>query len=123
MFKKTCLYLPLCAVVPSAFAGDIIQWTDTSVTGLYGDDYKLAPAAEQTTITLESAGGWTYGDCVITSYSIHYTKLYDATQGAGVVAVLLVPTAEALVAADVFKRHGALLDDAGLARALVLRSE
>ncbi|WP_409420089.1 outer membrane protein OmpK [Pseudaeromonas sp. ZJS20] len=62
MFKKTCLYLSLCAVVPSAFAGDIIQWTDTSVTGLYGDDYKLAPAAEQTTITLESAGGWTYGD-------------------------------------------------------------
>lgn len=62
MMKKTCLCLALLSVAPSAFSGDFIQWTDTSVTGLYGDDYKLSPAEEQTTITLESAGGWKYGD-------------------------------------------------------------
>lgn len=60
--KKTCLCLALLAAAPQAYCEDWVQWTDTSVTVLYGDDYKLANSDEQTTVTVESAGAWKYGD-------------------------------------------------------------
>ncbi|MCE9687595.1 ion channel protein Tsx [Shewanella sp. AS16] len=59
--KKTALCLALM-LSPQAFADNLVQWTDFSITGLYGDDYKLAPSDEQTGFTLETAGGWQYGD-------------------------------------------------------------
>ena len=37
-------------------------WQDFSVTGLYGENYKLTPKEEQTTITFEYAAGLKYGD-------------------------------------------------------------
>ncbi|MFM2479883.1 ion channel protein Tsx [Celerinatantimonas sp. YJH-8] len=60
--KKTLLCLALLSASSSAFSADFIQWTDTSLTALYGHNYKLASSDEQTTITFESAGGWKYGD-------------------------------------------------------------
>ncbi|QFU22747.1 ion channel protein Tsx [Shewanella eurypsychrophilus] len=59
-------------VSPAAFAGgdSLIHWSDFSVTGLYGQNY-LEPGehfggyegqADQTTMTLETAGGWKNGD-------------------------------------------------------------
>ena len=60
--KKLCLGLAL-VMSPTAFAADnLVQWWDVSATALYGTDYDLAPSDEQTTITLETAGGWKYGD-------------------------------------------------------------
>lgn len=59
--KKTCLCLALM-LSPQAFAGDLVQWWDFSATTLYGEDYDLAPSDKQATITLETAGGWKYGD-------------------------------------------------------------
>lgn len=70
MMKKTCLLLALL-LSPQAFSEDLVQWTDTSVTVLYGDDYKLAPSDEQTTVTIESAGGWKYGDWFLFHDFIH----------------------------------------------------
>ena len=59
--KKTCLCLALM-LTPQAFAGDLVQWWDFSATALYGEDYDLAPSDKQTTVTLETAGAWKYGD-------------------------------------------------------------
>lgn len=72
MIKKTCFCLALLATAPSAFSEDFIQWTDTSITGLYGHNYKLASSDEQSTVTLESAGGWKYGDWFWFEDFIHF---------------------------------------------------
>ncbi len=61
MKNSKWLALALLAAQP-AVAGDMVQWWDASVTALYGDDYDLAASDEQTTITLETAGAWKYGD-------------------------------------------------------------
>ena len=48
---------------PTAYAADsLVQWWDASETALYGNNYDLAPSDSQTIITLETAGGWKYGD-------------------------------------------------------------
>ncbi|MCL2917774.1 outer membrane protein OmpK [Shewanella litorisediminis] len=59
--KKTCLCLALL-LSPQAYSNELVHWWDASVTALYGTNYDLAPSDEQTTITLETAGGWKYGD-------------------------------------------------------------
>ncbi|MCT8979881.1 MULTISPECIES: outer membrane protein OmpK [Shewanella] len=59
--KKICL----CAALlfsPQAFSEPLVQWWDVNITALYGQDYDLAPSDKQTTFTLETAGGWKYGD-------------------------------------------------------------
>ncbi|KFZ36767.1 ion channel protein Tsx [Shewanella mangrovi] len=71
--KKTCLCLALLAAAPQAYSEDLVQWTDTSVTVLYGNDYKLDPD-EQTTVTVESAGGWKYGDWFAFHDFIHFNN-------------------------------------------------
>ncbi|QSX33362.1 ion channel protein Tsx [Shewanella avicenniae] len=71
--KKTCLCLALLAAAPQAYSEDLVQWTDTSVTVLYGSDYKLDPD-EQTTVTVESAGGWKYGDWFAFHDFIHFNN-------------------------------------------------
>lgn len=55
------LALTLLATQP-AMAEDMIHWWDVSVTALHGTDYDLAASDRQTTITLETAGAWKYGD-------------------------------------------------------------
>jgi nucleoside-specific outer membrane channel protein Tsx len=45
----------------TAFAGDFIQWTDTSLTGLYGTGFEIDPE-DQITLTIEHANGWKWGD-------------------------------------------------------------
>ncbi|GGB46546.1 ion channel protein Tsx [Shewanella inventionis] len=59
--KKICILASL-AIAPNVLASDLIQWWDASATVLHGTNYDLAPSERQTTITLETAGGWTYGD-------------------------------------------------------------
>lgn len=61
MKNRNWLLLALLTAQP-AVADDMIQWWDISATALYGDDYDLAPSDQQTTITIETAGGWKYGD-------------------------------------------------------------
>ncbi|MEI6859701.1 MAG: outer membrane protein OmpK [Shewanella sp.] len=56
---------------PTACAESLIQWSDFSVTGLYGDNFEVDPA-EQTTITLQTAGGWKYGDWFAFQDFIHF---------------------------------------------------
>ena len=59
--RKTTLALALLASMP-ALAQSPIQWWDASATLLHGEDYDLAPSHRQTTVTLETAGGFSYGD-------------------------------------------------------------
>ncbi|WP_434939831.1 outer membrane protein OmpK [Shewanella sp. HL-SH8] len=59
--NKNWLALALLAAQP-AIADDMVQWWDFSATALYGDNYDLAPSETQTTITVETAGAWKYGD-------------------------------------------------------------
>ncbi|VGO16761.1 Nucleoside-specific channel-forming protein tsx [Pontiella desulfatans] len=51
----------VAASAASTFAGDFIQWTDTSVSLLAGTGFEVDPE-DQTTVTLEHANGWEYGD-------------------------------------------------------------
>lgn len=44
-----------------AFSGDILQWHDTSLTGLYGTGFEVDPETQQT-LTVEHANGWKWGD-------------------------------------------------------------
>jgi nucleoside-specific outer membrane channel protein Tsx len=62
--KKSCIAL-LVLASSSAQAEDLVHWWDVSITGLYGNDYDLAPSDDQTTFTFETAGGWKYGDWFI----------------------------------------------------------
>lgn len=62
--NKNWLCLALL-VSPTAIADNMINWWDISLTGLYGDNYDLAPSELQTTFTFETAGDWKYGDWFI----------------------------------------------------------
>ncbi|MGS0683248.1 outer membrane protein OmpK [Shewanella sp. 125m-7] len=57
--KLICLALLFS---PAAMADNMVNWWDASVTGLYGENYDLAPSEKQTSITFETAGDWKYGD-------------------------------------------------------------
>ncbi|MCG9698241.1 outer membrane protein OmpK [Shewanella sp. Isolate11] len=61
MKNSKWLALALLAAQP-AVADDMIQWWDASVTALHGSDYDLAASDKQSTITVETAGAWKYGD-------------------------------------------------------------
>ncbi|MGI2260290.1 outer membrane protein OmpK [Shewanella sp. GXUN23E] len=62
MNTKAALCSALLLAAPAAQSEELIQWWDASVTGLYGQDYDLAPSDDQTTVTFETAGAWKYGD-------------------------------------------------------------
>lgn len=77
--KNRLLIVALLAS-PTAMADSLIHWSDFSVTGLYGQNY-LEPGehfggyegqANQTTITLETAGGWAKGDWFAFQDFIYY---------------------------------------------------
>ncbi|QSX37647.1 outer membrane protein OmpK [Shewanella sedimentimangrovi] len=76
--KKTCLCLALL-LSPQAFAGEWVQWWNAGITGLYGKNYDLAPSDEQTTITLDSAGGWKYGDWYVFQDFIRFNGADEGT--------------------------------------------
>ncbi|SHH27400.1 ion channel protein Tsx [Ferrimonas marina] len=58
---KTGIALAALMMAPAAVAEEWVQWWDASVTGLYGENYEVDPQ-RQSTVTLEFAGGWKYGD-------------------------------------------------------------
>lgn len=55
---------------PASFAAGP-QWHDTSLTLLYGDGFEVDPE-EQTTLTLEHASGWGFGDLFLFMDFTHY---------------------------------------------------
>jgi len=64
--EKKMLKIVVCSAwillfTPLAFAGDLIQWQDTSLTGLYGTGFEVDPETQQT-LTVEHASGWSFGD-------------------------------------------------------------
>ena len=59
-FKSLAIALSVAALTTATHAKPI--WQDFSITGLYGEDYKLTTEKEQTTITLEYAAKFKYGD-------------------------------------------------------------
>lgn len=56
-----------------AGAADLVQWQDNSLTYLYGKDFKIDPAIQQT-VTFEHASGWSVGDLFLFVDSIHYNS-------------------------------------------------
>ncbi|MDZ8118686.1 outer membrane protein OmpK [Pontiella agarivorans] len=58
---KRTLFAILACTTSLAFGGDFIQWTDTSLTVLEGTGFEADPD-DQTTLTIEHANGWKYGD-------------------------------------------------------------
>lgn len=54
-----------------AFAGDIIQWQDTSLTGLYGTGFEVDPETQET-LTVEHANGWIWGDLFMFADFIYF---------------------------------------------------
>lgn len=58
---KRILFAVTACATTLAFGGDFVQWTDTSLTGLYGTGFEVDPE-DQTTLTIEHANGWKWGD-------------------------------------------------------------
>ena len=56
-----------------AHAEDLIQYTDTSLSGLAGGGFEVDPTP-QYTVTLEQASGWSVGDLYWFVDSLHYTR-------------------------------------------------
>lgn len=59
-FKSLMIAMSVAAV--STFATAKPVWQDFSITGLYGEDYELTKAPEQTTVTFEYAAQFKHGD-------------------------------------------------------------
>ncbi|MDF7808415.1 DUF5020 family protein [Pontiellaceae bacterium B12219] len=59
--NRTLLSVLLCSATTLSFAGDFIQWQDTSLTGLYGTGFEVDPETQET-LTIEYANGWKWGD-------------------------------------------------------------
>lgn len=60
---KFSYLLPACFFASAAtFSHAEPIWQDFSITGLYGENYKLTPKEEQTTVTFEYAAKVKYGD-------------------------------------------------------------
>lgn len=58
--KRTLFAITACATTLT-FGGDILQWQSNRITGLYGTGFEVDPE-DQTTLTLEHADGWVWGD-------------------------------------------------------------
>ncbi len=55
----------------TTFGGDLLQWQNNSLTYLWGKNFKVNPAIQQT-VTFEHADGWKYGDNFIFVDKIFY---------------------------------------------------
>ncbi|WCL55201.1 outer membrane protein OmpK [Gimibacter soli] len=59
---RKALAMLLCTFSVAAEAGDkLVQWTDTSLTALFGTNFKVT-GDDATTLTFEHASGWSFGD-------------------------------------------------------------
>lgn len=61
LFDSLLLTLLLNLVSFSSSAEGLLHWQDTSLSYLYGTDFKVDPQ-KQHTVTIEYANGWQYGD-------------------------------------------------------------
>lgn len=61
-----------------AFA-ETLHWHDESISYLYGDNFEVSPE-KQSTITLEHASGWSWGDLFIFVDATHY---HNSNKGDG----------------------------------------
>ena len=69
----------LLASLP-AVAGDLLLWQSNSLSYLYGKDFKVNPAIQQT-ITFEHANKWKYGDTFLFVDKIFYNGQADRGKG------------------------------------------
>ena len=77
--KRTLFAITACATT-LAFGGDFIQWTDTSVSLLAGTGFEVDPE-DQTTVTLEHANGWKWGDFFWFHDAIYYNGEVNGDNG------------------------------------------
>ncbi len=81
--KRTCTSLMLAGSLLAggqAMAGDLLQWQNNSLTYLYGKDFKVNPAIQQT-VTFEHADAWKYGDNFFFVDKIFYNGAKDFNVG------------------------------------------
>ncbi len=64
----------------TTYADDLLQWQNNSLTYLWGKNFKVNPAIQQT-VTFEHADGWKYGDNFIFVDKIFYQGQKDAGNG------------------------------------------
>ena len=69
----------LLATLPAA-AEDLLQWHTNSLTYLYGKDFQVNPAIQQT-VTFEHANRWKYGDTFLFVDKIFYNGATDRNKG------------------------------------------
>lgn len=58
-------------IATPAFADDLLQWQDNSLSLLLGSDYELDPGTQHT-VTFEHASGWSFGDLFMFVDGIHF---------------------------------------------------
>lgn len=63
-----------------AMAEDLFQWQSNSLTYLYGKDFKVDPAIQQT-FTFEHADAWKYGDNFLFVDSINFNGKNSSSSG------------------------------------------
>ncbi|MGY4533027.1 nucleoside-specific outer membrane channel protein Tsx [Pseudomonas sp. TE3786] len=64
----------------AAQADGPLLWQDNSATYLYGRDFKVNPAIQQT-LSFEHASGWTFGDLFVFFDQINYNGTEDSNAG------------------------------------------
>lgn len=69
--KRICIAGLMAFLTAGAFAGDLVQWQDNSLTYLIGTGFELDPESQQT-ITFEHASGWSVGDLFIFVDGIYF---------------------------------------------------
>jgi nucleoside-specific outer membrane channel protein Tsx len=70
----------LALAATTAQADGPLLWQDNSATYLYGRDFKVNPAIQQT-LSFEHASGWTFGDLFVFFDQINYNGTEDSNAG------------------------------------------
>ncbi|MCM8743824.1 outer membrane protein OmpK [Pseudomonas koreensis] len=81
--KRMCTSLMLAGSMLAggeAMADGLLQWQNNSLTYLYGKDFKVNPAIQQT-VTFEHADAWKYGDNFLFVDKIFYNGKPDGGVG------------------------------------------
>ncbi len=81
--KRMCTSLMLAGSMLAggqAMADGLLQWQNNSLTYLYGKDFKVNPAIQQT-VTFEHADAWKYGDNFLFIDKIFYNGKPDGGVG------------------------------------------
>ncbi len=69
--KKLVLAGMIGVMAVTGSAGNLMQWQDNSLSYLYGDDFDLDPATQQT-LTFEHVSGWAFGDLFVFVDAIYW---------------------------------------------------